>query len=106
MKLNKKLSSLFHHNISRKMAVIPGYDNPWALLSPDALLKHCNIPGLLVYDQSDEEIPRQVFEEIEQHWTRGQVIKTQGLGHSRLLKDTEVIKQVVIYLAGSKTKAP
>lgn len=106
LSLNTKLASRFHSIIGRKMADILGTNDPWGVLTPDALLCDSEIPGLLVYDQTDEEIPQQLFKDIERHWQQSSVIKTQDLGHSRLLKDAVVIRQVVKYLTGSEAKLP
>ncbi len=104
--LNTKLAGRFNSIIGRRMADILGSDDPWGLLTPDALLQDSDIPGLLVYDQADEEIPQQQFENIVRHWKESSVIKTQDLGHSRLLKDAVVIRQVVNYLTGTGLRVP
>ena len=98
LNLNEKLARRFHRIVGEKMVEIIGHDNPWELLRPETLLANSPVPGLLIYDLDDEEVPQQLFEEIEQHWTRGRVIKTEGMGHNRLLKDEGIIQQVVDYL--------
>jgi pimeloyl-ACP methyl ester carboxylesterase len=104
LKLNKTLASRFHHKVGSKMAHIIACEDPWKTLTPESLLPVGAIPGLLVYDDADEEIPQQLFEEIELHWEQGRALKTSGLGHNQLLKDERVIRQVVGYLTQSRAQ--
>ncbi len=98
LNLSETLACRFHQKVGRKMAAIIGGDDPWKLLTADKLLQGGVIPGLLVYDDRDEEIPQQLFEDIRQQWKQGEVLKTSDLGHNRLLKDEKVIRRVVDYL--------
>jgi hypothetical protein len=99
LNINNNLAGCFHQNVGKKMAKVIGHQDPWKMLSPTSLLKEETVPGLLVFDSDDEEIPQRLFFEIEQQWKKAKVIKTQGLGHNGLLKDEVVIRQIMEYLA-------
>ena len=75
-------------------------DDPWALLQPAALLGDRRLPGLLVFDHDDPEIPPQQFREAVAGWPDCRVLETRGLGHNRILRDRGVIDGVVGYLRG------
>jgi len=51
--------------------------------------------GLLIHDEDDIEIPWQSSEEIARAWPGAGFIKTRGLGHRRIIHDTEVISDIV-----------
>ena len=75
-------------------------DDPWAILQPAALLGERRLPGLLVFDHDDPEIPPQQFREAAVGWPDCRVLETRGLGHNRILRDRGVIDAVVGYLRG------
>ena len=58
------------------------------------------LPGLLVFDHDDPEIPPQQFREAAVGWPDCRVLETRGLGHNRILRDRGVIDAVVGYLRG------
>lgn len=53
-----------------------------------------SIPGLVVHDHGDKEVPFQAAEDIKSNWPSIQLMKTTGLGHRRLLKDPAVLTAV------------
>lgn len=53
---------------------------------------------LLVHDENDEEVPLRHALELMKHYPRAILYKTQGLGHTRILKDEEVIKRCVSFI--------
>lgn len=69
-----------------------------SFLTPAVLLKEAAVPGLLVFDFADEEIPPQLFVDMEQQWKQATIINTQSLGHNGIMKDVVIIQQVVDYL--------
>jgi len=101
LKLNRKLSTLFHDRIGQKMADIFGVDDIWPLFTAETLLAQIDCRGLLIYDSEDEEIPQQHFDSIAQHWRGCETLTTQGLGHNRILKDEAVIRSVLGFIGRS-----
>ncbi len=98
LKLRTKLVQRFKDLVGAKMADILQIENPWELLNTKTLLSDTGQNGLLVFDDEDEEVPQSHFNEIERHWINSEVIKTQELGHAMVLKDSEVIRKIVVYL--------
>jgi len=75
-------------------------EDPWETLQPGALLGERGLPGLLVFDHDDPEIPPQQFREAVAGWPDCRPLETRGLGHNRILRDRGVIDAVVGYLRG------
>ncbi|MBT3203029.1 MAG: alpha/beta hydrolase [Gammaproteobacteria bacterium] len=98
LKLRPKLVQKFKTLISIEFKKILQIDHSWGLFTTINLLEDKYQSGLLVFDSADEEVSQKHFNEIETHWSNSSVIKTQGLGHVRLLKDQDVIGQIISYL--------
>jgi len=54
---------------------------------------------MLVYDADDREIDPADGERIQNNVTRAQLLKTQGLGHNKVMWDAEVGEQICAFLA-------
>jgi pimeloyl-ACP methyl ester carboxylesterase len=57
-----------------------------------------DLPGLIVHDRSDLEVPFGDGESIAQHWPRASFAPVEGLGHRRLIRDPDVISRVAEFL--------
>jgi esterase/lipase len=53
---------------------------------------------LLVHDKDDKEVELRHAEELIKIYQNANLIRTKGLGHTRILKDDEVIRRVVTFL--------
>ena len=62
------------------------------------LIQDVAIPGLLIHDEHDRLIPIEVAYRIASVWNGSRIIKTQKLGHRKILKDPFVIHQVINYM--------
>jgi pimeloyl-ACP methyl ester carboxylesterase len=98
LNLNPKLSNRFHDKIGQKIADILDVDDAWSMLTPANLLDQIDIPGLLIYDKKDEEIPQDQFQSIARHWHGCRSMETEGLGHHNILKDETVIESVLNFM--------
>lgn len=98
LNLRPALAKRFHHLIGQKMHEILDQQDPWTILNPPALLNDKTPTGMLVYDHEDEEVDAALLEEIEMTWKDCTSLKTEGLGHNRILKDKTVIQAVLSYL--------
>lgn len=67
----------------------------WERLSHDFARDYLRHPGLLISDQDDLEIPQADFAITHENWPQAERIKTEGLGHYRILKDAVVGERVV-----------
>lgn len=70
----------------------------WEDISMLNMVKHITIPGLLIHDHDDTDIPWQEGEAIARVWNDARFIKTSGLGHRRILRDDFVIETTVGYI--------
>ncbi|MBL4629931.1 MAG: alpha/beta hydrolase [Paraglaciecola sp.] len=62
------------------------------------LIQDVSIPGLLIHDEHDSLIPIEVTYRLASVWNGSRIIKTQNLGHRKILKDPFVIRQVTNYM--------
>lgn len=72
----------------------------WQDLSMVNTVKELKIPGLLIHDTHDIDIPWQEGYEVSQAWGNAEFIKTSELGHRRILRDAGVIEAVVKFVVG------
>jgi pimeloyl-ACP methyl ester carboxylesterase len=57
-----------------------------------------NVPALIVHDRRDTEVPFHDAERLAARWPGAALLATDGLGHRRILKDEDVIRQCVAFL--------
>jgi len=72
--------------------------NIWHEVSMVNSVENIDIPGLLIHDKDDRDIPYQEGQAVAQAWNNAPFIKTSGLGHRRILRDDEVIDQAITFL--------
>jgi pimeloyl-ACP methyl ester carboxylesterase len=70
----------------------------WEDLHIPTLARTLPVPALIVHDREDMEVPFSHGEEIAQAFPRARLIATSGLGHRAILRDPEVVRQVVAFL--------
>ena len=56
-------------------------------------------PLLVVHDVADEVVPFERGRAMADAWPGARLIRTDGLGHKRILRDAEVIAQVARFVA-------
>jgi pimeloyl-ACP methyl ester carboxylesterase len=71
----------------------------WERFSPEVLARQLDMPGLIIHDQDDRDVPFQEGAAVAQAWPDAQFVRTTGLGHRRILRDPEVIARVVAFIA-------
>ena len=57
-----------------------------------------HIPALIIHDADDVDVPLSEGELLHQAWPNSKFIRTQGLGHRRILYDAQVIEKTVDFL--------
>jgi pimeloyl-ACP methyl ester carboxylesterase len=60
---------------------------------------HMRVPLLVVHDESDREVPFEAGATLASAWPGARLIKTQGLGHQRILRDPNVVDAVVRFVS-------
>jgi pimeloyl-ACP methyl ester carboxylesterase len=61
-------------------------------------------PLLVLHDEEDRAVPVACGEALAQAWPRAELIKTRGLGHSRILRDPTTVATVVAHVRGGARK--
>ena len=76
------------------------YGKPFEEYSSLALIKRvpANINLLLVHDENDKEVSMAHPNELIKIFPQAKLYKTTGLGHTRILKDNQVIRAVVTFI--------
>lgn len=70
----------------------------FARLSTEAMLAGQSLPGLIIHDRGDRDVPGTHAERLHQAWPGVQLLLTEGLGHRRILRDQTVIAAAVGFL--------
>lgn len=70
----------------------------WKDVSADQNLRGLTTPGLIVHDSEDMEVPFSQTEALLDIWPNVQLLRTNGLGHRRILRDKKVIQRVMDFL--------
>ena len=65
--------------------------------------KEVKIPTLIIHDTEDREVPVSCAHNIRQNLENGELFITNGLGHTRILKDNEVISKIIDFIHNNKT---
>jgi len=71
----------------------------WDKFSPVSLARQVDLPGLVIHDQDDSDVPWQDGEAVARAWRGAQFVRTAGLGHRRILRDPEVIARATAFIA-------
>jgi pimeloyl-ACP methyl ester carboxylesterase len=72
---------------------------PWDEARYCTLAAAADVPVLVVADEGDLETPIAGAERLAAAWPRAELLRTEGLGHRRILRDPEVISRVVGFLS-------
>ena len=78
-------------------------ENVWSEISMENNVRHLKIPGLIVHDEHDIDVPWQEGQAVAQAWPQAQFIKTVELGHRRILRDEATIKNVTDFISTDNT---
>jgi pimeloyl-ACP methyl ester carboxylesterase len=71
----------------------------WQRFSPEDLARQLDVPGLVIHDQDDRDVPIEEGIAVAQAWPGAQFVRTTGLGHRRILRDPDVSARVVVFIA-------
>ena len=72
--------------------------NIWEDISMVNSIQGNTLPGLVIHDNDDKDIPWQEGEAVAQAWDNAAFIKTSGLGHRRILRDPDVINTSLAFI--------
>jgi pimeloyl-ACP methyl ester carboxylesterase len=60
--------------------------------------KSVKIPTLIIHDTEDSEVPVSCAHSIRQNTEQGELLITNGLGHTRILKDNFVVNSIIEFI--------
>lgn len=72
-------------------------------LHAPTLARELDAPLLVVHDEGDREVPVRCGRELAAAWPGARLTITQGLGHTRILRDPAVIAELTAFVAGGQT---
>ncbi len=70
----------------------------WQKSSMVSVVKHINIPGFIIHDVHDADVPWEEGQAVAFAWNNAPFKITNGLGHRRILKDDEVIDSTIAFI--------
>jgi len=70
----------------------------WERLSPHNHARTLSLPALFFHDAGDRAVPVEDGEALAQAWRGSRFVRTEGLGHRRILSDPRVIRQCIAFL--------
>jgi pimeloyl-ACP methyl ester carboxylesterase len=85
----RRARELMRERIERRLGV------PWSTLDVATFAAEMRTPLLVIHDREDAEVPWQEGAIIAQAWPGATLSTTGGLGHRRLLRDRDVIREAV-----------
>ncbi len=76
---------------------------PFDAVRGTSLAPHIKIPALIFHDKEDKMVPHMEGCKLAAAWPNSEFLTTHGLGHSRILRDAEVIRTTTDYFQQMKT---
>lgn len=92
LQLKPKMVDKIKHKFHKKFG--EDIDNYSASIAAKAV----KIPTLVLHDTEDADVPVSCSHHIRQNLEQGEILITNGLGHSRILKDSQVIKRIIEFI--------
>lgn len=71
-----------------------------------SIAPHMDIPALFIHDEKDRLVPFEEGARLAKIWPGAQLEKTVGLGHSRILRNLEVIAMTTAFLVQDQNTTP
>lgn len=73
---------------------------PAAELDVARMARGITVPGLVVHDLADRQVPYVDAQRVLAAWPSARLVTTDGLGHNRILSDASVVATVADFVAG------
>jgi pimeloyl-ACP methyl ester carboxylesterase len=73
--------------------------NFWERISMINNVRDLAVPALVIHDTDDSSVPWRQGEMIAAAWPGARFMKTQGLGHGRILRDRDIVAAAVAFIS-------
>lgn len=70
----------------------------WDALQVERHAARLALPGLVIHDHDDTDVPVQEGERLAAEWRQATLHRTRGLGHRAILRDPDVVRRVMEFL--------
>ncbi len=90
--LSSDVYARMQRNAEQRLAIT------WSDLDIPIAARDLRVPGLVVHDLDDPDVPWQDGETLSSAWPGAEFMSTTGLGHRAILRDPEVIRRVVEFV--------
>ncbi len=90
--LSPSVYSRMQRNMERRLRVT------WQDLEIPVAARLLRLPGLVIHDIHDPDVPWTEGENIAAAWPGSELLTTHGLGHRAMLRDPEVIRRVLEFV--------
>ncbi len=106
--LRLAFSQLIGLNDRAELALVAFMNKRYALngldeLSIHILAKKLRLPCLIVHDKNDKKVPISEAQKIVAAWQGAEQWVTQGLGHTRILRDQHVINRSIEFIENNNS---
>ncbi|MGH7612700.1 MAG: alpha/beta fold hydrolase, partial [Gemmatimonadales bacterium] len=71
----------------------------WDALNVPAMAKGRRVPLLVIHDAGDTVVPPEDGRAIAAAWPGARLVTTAGLGHRTIVRDPEIVREAVAFLA-------
>jgi pimeloyl-ACP methyl ester carboxylesterase len=90
--VDESVYARMRQNLERRLGV------SWHDLDLEIAAARLTIPGLVIHDEDDRDVPIEEGERLVRHWPGATLARTSGLGHRRILRDASVVRQVAEFI--------
>jgi pimeloyl-ACP methyl ester carboxylesterase len=73
-----------------------------ASIDTEQVAARMRIPALIVHDADDRDVPLEQGERVAAAWPGAELVRTEGLGHSRILRSPQVLGRVVAFVRADR----
>jgi pimeloyl-ACP methyl ester carboxylesterase len=91
--LPEEVRARVHERLAARFGV------PLAEVQAEAVARTMRVPALVVHDEDDRDVPVACGEAIARAWPGAELVKTKGLGHTRILRDPHTRDLVVRFVS-------
>ncbi len=70
----------------------------WQRMSVEAVAPKLRTPALVIHDENDTDVPIEEGETTAAYWPNAKIMRTKGLGHTRILRAGAVIDAAVAFI--------